>query len=53
LLFSAFAIADASTLPASRAAARVWKARIAVASTACFPRMCSSTSRALRAEQRT
>src|SRR5579884_1754412 len=46
-------MAEASTLPASRAAARGWKARIAVASAACLPRMCSSTSRALRAEQRT
>ena len=36
-----------------RAAARGWKARIERASTAGFPRMCSRTSRALRAEQRT
>ena len=53
LLFSALAIADASTLPASRAAALVWKARMVVASAADLPRMCSSTRRALRADVRT
>jgi hypothetical protein len=52
-LASAFATADASTRSISRAAARGVNARTARASGTLRPRMCSATTRALRADVRT
>src|SRR5439155_26221437 len=50
---SAFATAEASTFSTSRAAARDVKASTARASGTLRPRMCSATTRALRADVRT
>ena len=50
---SAFATAERSTFSTSRATARSEKARTVRASGTVRPRMCSTTSRALRGETRT
>ena len=52
-LASAFATADVSTFSTSRAASRVMKARIVLASGTVRPRICSATSCALRGAVRT